>query len=75
MVDIITPPLIDPFHRIFYKTLTEEVYNRSVVLLSGSAPNFEEYKYQIGYINGLNSALGVAESIEKNMYGAKPGDG
>ena len=50
------------------KQLTEQKNNLSETIISGSAENFSEYKYQIGIIEGLTMALEEIKLTEKNLY-------
>tara|TARA_B100002052_G_scaffold267236_1_gene264990 strand:+ start:6438 stop:6638 length:201 start_codon:yes stop_codon:yes gene_type:complete len=50
------------------KQLTEQKNNLTETIISGSAENFSEYKYQIGIIEGLTMALEEIKLTEKNLY-------
>ena len=44
-----------------------------VSLAKGSAGNHEDYRYQIGIIEGLSIALEEGKKIDHEHYGSKPG--
>jgi hypothetical protein len=67
-----TPSLIDPFHRALYSALMEQIHRRVERITQGDVNNFEDYKQQVGYIQGLNAALDECQEIEKDLYSSKP---
>ena len=68
------PSVIDRFHRAIHGTVADEVDKRMTALASGSAASFDEYRYQVGYIDALTRVLGVCHDIEKEFYGSRPGE-
>lgn len=56
------------FRRI-QERLEEEKRNRSEVILGGSAQTLEEYKYAVGYLNGLSDAIIWAKEINDQLVG------
>lgn len=67
-------PILDQFHRALYKALMDTIQSRVERLTKGDVDNFEDYKEQVGYIKALNHALDLAQDIESDMYGKKPGE-
>ena len=69
------PSVIDRFHRAIHGTVADEVDKRMTALASGSAASFDEYRYQVGYLDALTRVLDVCHDIEKEFYGSRPGEG
>ena len=65
--------IIDPFHRVLSARLSMDLADRVTSLAKGAVPNYEEYKAQVGYITALNDVLDLCEAIERDQYGARPG--
>ena len=68
------PSVIDRFHRAIHGTVADEVDKRMTALASGSAGSFDEYRYQVGYLDALTRVLDVCHDIEKEFYGQRPGE-
>ena len=68
------PSVIDRFHRAIHGTVAEDIDKRMTSLAAGSAGSFEDYKYQVGYIDALTRVLDVCREIEKEFYGSRPGE-
>ena len=65
--------ILDPFHRALHAKLSQDLANRVTGLANGAVPNYEEYKSQVGYITALNDVLDLCEELERDQYGARPG--
>lgn len=56
-------------YRQIQERLEEERRNRSEAVLSGSPQSYEEYKYHVGYLQGLADALIWAKEINDKLIG------
>tara|TARA_R100000988_G_C4000960_1_gene169034 strand:+ start:943 stop:1143 length:201 start_codon:yes stop_codon:yes gene_type:complete len=48
--------------------LTEKKNNLTEAVSSGSSESYDEYKYQVGIIEGLTLAIEETKLAEKNLY-------
>lgn len=55
------------FQATLIKALTEEVERLGADLASGSANDFETYKWAVGLISGLRQAIDIAERVMEEM--------
>jgi len=48
--------------------LTEKKENLAQAISTGSSDSYDEYKYQVGIIEGLTLAIEETKLAEKNLY-------
>lgn len=60
-------------HSIFYGKFREKLEDRQKdfvdSLLKGGPQDFAQYKYQVGFLDGLRAALECAEDVDKETIG------
>ena len=55
------------FHILLRDKILKEVENHSGSLATGTAKDYSQYQYSVGYVAGLQAALGLCEEIEKEF--------
>lgn len=53
------------FHSLLENAIAHAIIDRSQSVLNGACGDFAAYRYQIGYLEGLNDALKIADSLEE----------
>ena len=53
------------FHALLEERVTKAVESRAQSLASGSAADYAEYRFSVGYVQGLSDALKLCDEIEK----------
>jgi hypothetical protein len=51
------------FHSLLERDIKTAMADRSESVLRGFCVDYVAYKYQVGYLDGLNDALKIAEAI------------
>jgi hypothetical protein len=64
--------IVDPFNAALHRKVMATINSRMVSLARGSAGSHEEYQRQVGFMEGLQSALDLAMEIEHARYGDPP---
>ena len=59
---------MDPVIDYLRKQLTQRKEDLADVVSSGSSPDYSEYKYQVGIIEGLTIAIEELKLAEKNLH-------
>lgn len=58
----------DFFEDRMRSALAKEIAVQSGAIVSGLATNYEDYRYRIGRIEGLKTAVSIADETHKMMY-------
>ena len=58
------------FHKLLFDKLKEVLDDRSNDLTSGTAKNYEQYQYQVGYLDSIKDVLKICEGIDDDEFGA-----
>lgn len=53
------------FHAKLEARINAAISDRSEALTSGAIENISEYKFEVGFINGLRTALSLADEIQR----------
>ena len=53
------------FHLLFENAIAHAIIDRSQSVVSGACMDYAAYKQQVGYLEGLNDALKIADSLEE----------
>jgi hypothetical protein len=64
--------IIDLFHRVLYIKLMEHIHDNTRYLIEGAAKSYDDYRYKVGYLQGLTHVIELCEEIENDRYGRKP---
>lgn len=60
------------FHALLASKLEEVIVNRSEELTSGCCAKIEEYKYIVGYLNGIRDVLKICDEVNEDEFGPSP---
>ena len=55
------------FHSVLKARVKELMDNRAASLGRGAANNYDDYRYTVGYIIGLEDCLKICEDIEREF--------
>lgn len=53
------------FHSLLERAIASAIIDRSQSVVSGACMDYAAYKQQVGYLEGLNDALKIADSLEE----------
>lgn len=57
------------FHSLLEERLTGEIVNKRDSLAEGTAKDFGDYRYWVGYIAGLMAGVEIANDIQRENEG------
>lgn len=58
------------FHALLEQKINEEIGAKVASVANGSAADYAEYKFWVGYVRGLNAALNLCDEIEREADGS-----
>ena len=55
------------FYTLLRSKIAEAIQNQATSLASGVATDYSQYKFGVGYIEGLNAALKLCDDVEREF--------
>jgi hypothetical protein len=55
------------YQNLLERKIKEAMDKRGNALVAGECDDYAAYKFEVGYLTGMNDALALAEEIEREM--------